>query len=86
MSFCLVLPDIMGVVDHGETLSLSDGTWSDNPVGFKHVWCRDGVPIPGAEDATYMVAAGDIGRVITARVTAIFADETRMTVTTTPAA
>ena len=44
MSFCLVLPDIMGVVDHGETLSLSDGTWSDNPVGFEHVWCRDGAP------------------------------------------
>src|SRR5215468_8542124 len=37
MSFCLVLPDIMGVVDHGETLSLSDGTWSDNPDGFEHV-------------------------------------------------
>jgi hypothetical protein len=45
-----------------------------------------GQSIPGAEDATYTVAAKDIGRVITVRVTAIFADETRMTVTTTPAA
>lgn len=65
-----VLPAITGDPYEGETLTVSDGTWSNTPDTYAYIWQRDGVPIAGATDATYELTAEDAGAVITATVKA----------------
>jgi hypothetical protein len=69
-------PAITGTAQQGHTLTVSNGTWTNNPTGFSYVWegC-DGsgnncTPISGATSSSYAVQASDIGRKIFAIVTA----------------
>ena len=55
-----VLPAITGTPTVGQTLTLSNGTWTMSPT-FTRQWLRDGVPIPGATATTYLLAAPDQG-------------------------
>lgn len=64
-----VLPAITGTKTQGQTLTASNGTWSRSP-SFTRQWLRDGAPISGATNTTYLLAAGDVGKLISCRVTA----------------
>lgn len=56
----------------GEELTLSNGTFTgDTPMTYTYQWYAGGVPIAGATNATYTPTTVDIGKVITARVTAL---------------
>lgn len=63
-------PAITGTATEGETLSLSNGTWSNTPDAYAYIWKRDGVVISGAAAATYVLTSDDVGAVITASVKA----------------
>lgn len=65
-----VAPAITGTPTEGETLSLSNGTWSNTPDAYAYIWKRDGVVIAGAAAATYDLTEDDVGAVITASVKA----------------
>lgn len=65
-----VAPAITGVATVGETLSLSNGTWSNTPDAYAYIWKRDGVVISGAAAATYVLVEADEGAVVSASVKA----------------
>lgn len=65
-----VAPAITGTATEGETLSLSNGTWSNTPDAYSYIWKRDGVVITGASAATYDLTEDDVGAVISASVIA----------------
>jgi hypothetical protein len=65
-----VAPAITGTETEGETLTVSNGTWSNTPDAYAYIWMRDGVPIAGAAAATYDLTEDDVGAVITATVKA----------------
>jgi hypothetical protein len=75
------LPGILGTPVVGNTLTATNGTWSDSPTKFEYRWLRcpsdggkaDGSNcgvIPGATKSAYEVIAADIGVRIRVRVTA----------------
>lgn len=65
-----VAPAITGTATEGETLSLSDGTWTRTPDAYAYIWKRDGVVIAGASAATYELTEDDVGAIISASVKA----------------
>lgn len=69
-----VAPAITGTATVGQTLTVSNGTWTNSPTGYARQWTRDGADIAGATGATYTLVAGDSGKMIGARVTATNAD------------
>ena len=64
------LPAISGTPSPGNSLTCSDGSWSNNPTGFAFAWSRDGSPISGAAAQTYAVQAADQGHTLTCTVIA----------------
>lgn len=64
------LPAITGDLYQGETLSVSDGTWSNTPDAYSYQWNRDGVAIAGATEDEYELVLADAGKVITCTVKA----------------
>ena len=73
-------PAISGSATVGQTLTTSDGTWSNSPTSFAYQWlrCNGGgnkcSAIAGATQKTYVVAAADEGKTLRSRVTATNAD------------
>lgn len=67
---CSVAPAITGTATEGETLTVSDGTWSKTPDAYAYIWMRDGVVIAGEAAATYELTEDDVGALITASVVA----------------
>ena len=71
-----VKPGITGTAQQGDTLSVSDGTWSNGVTGFGYVWedCDSSgttcSPISGATSSSYTLRASDVGSTIVASVTA----------------
>lgn len=65
-----VAPAITGTATEGETLTVSNGTWSNTPDTYTRIWKRDGVVIAGATGTTYDLTEDDVGAVITASVVA----------------
>lgn len=63
-----VPPAITGTARQGQTLTISNGTWTGSPT-FARQWKADGVNIAGATANTYALVAGDVGKVITCTVT-----------------
>jgi hypothetical protein len=74
------IPQISGTAKEGETLSASNGTWSNTPTAYAYQWRRcasDGTAcgdITGATKQTYPVVAADIGHTLRVVVTASNAD------------
>lgn len=66
----VTLPVITGVTAVGETLSLSNGTWTNTPNAYAKSWYANGVVIGGETDDDYVVQVGDVGKLITGRVIA----------------
>lgn len=64
-----VLPAISGTTTQGQTLTCSNGTWTKSPT-LTRQWLRDGVVIPGATAATYVLALADVGAKISCSVIA----------------
>ncbi len=65
-----VRPAITGTATEGETLSVSNGTWSNTPDAYSYQWNRNGVAIPGATANEYELVEADVGAVITCTVKA----------------
>lgn len=76
----LTAPTISGTAQPGQTLTVSQGTWSGNPTGFTYQWysCDNALTtcaaIPAATGSSYQAAVGDIGRRLVAGVVATNAD------------
>jgi Ig domain of plant-specific actin-binding protein len=78
-------PAISGTAAVGQTLTGSNGTWTENPTSFTYQWVRcaasggasdgsDCAVIGGATTASYVVGTGDVGFTLRFRVTAVNAD------------
>jgi hypothetical protein len=66
----ITVPSITGTPSPGKALSCSTGTWSGSPTTFAYQWNRDGTPIAGATNPTYVVQTLDEGSTLTCTVTA----------------
>ncbi|GHG48369.1 hypothetical protein GCM10011331_10080 [Flavimobilis marinus] len=55
------LPTISGTPLVGQTLTADSWWWHPYDAPHAHQWLRDGVPIPGATSATYLVTQADVG-------------------------
>ncbi|MDQ6704016.1 MAG: hypothetical protein M3Z96_13495 [Pseudomonadota bacterium] len=66
-----VLPAISGTAQVGQTLTTTNGTWTNSPASFTYVWNRAGTPISGATASTYVPVPADVGNKLTSSVTAI---------------
>jgi predicted secreted protein len=68
-----VAPAITGTTQQGQTLTVSNGTWTGSP-SYTRQWQRDTGAgfgnISGATSATYVLQAGDVGATIRCLVTA----------------
>jgi hypothetical protein len=66
-----VLPVITGSPVVGQTLNISNGTWSGTaPITYARQWKRGGVNISGATGTSYTLVTADLGATITCTVTA----------------
>lgn len=65
-----VAPAITGTAKVGETLTVTNGTWTGTSPTYSREWLRDGVVIEGETEATYVLVEDDEGAVISVRVTA----------------
>lgn len=55
-------PTVAGTVRVGETLHTYGGTWEPAGPSLSYQWLRDGLPIPGATEASYTLTADDYDR------------------------
>ena len=71
-------PKVSGTPQVGETLTVSNGTWSGTPTSYGYQWQRctgsTCTGIAGATQQTYTVRQGDVGHTLRAVVTATNAD------------
>lgn len=66
-----VAPAITGTAKVGETLTVTNGTWTGTPTPtYTRQWYADGVVIGGATATTYALTEAEEGAVITVVVTA----------------
>jgi hypothetical protein len=65
-----VLPAISGTPTQGQTLSVSNGTWTNSPTSYAYQWKASGSNISGATSSTYLLTASEVGATITCTVTA----------------
>lgn len=89
-------PTISGTPQVGQTLTASNGTWTNSPTSFAYQWlrCNPGgnacTNVPNATQKTYTLVVADAGRTMRVRVTATNADgsasaESTQTAPVTPA-
>ncbi|MFD7074581.1 carboxypeptidase regulatory-like domain-containing protein [Nocardioides sp. NPDC059952] len=65
------LPTIEGGRSYvGDTLTATTGEWIDDDITYAFQWLRDGEPIDGATEATYVAAEADANHNVQVRVTA----------------
>lgn len=69
--YVLVAPYITGTNVEGNTLTLTVGEWGGNePITFTYQWLLNNADIVGETSTTYVIDSGDIGQIISCRVTA----------------
>jgi hypothetical protein len=67
------LPTISGTPTQGNTLSASNGSWSNSPTSYTYQWqlcITSCINISGATNSTYVLASSDVGDTIDVVVTA----------------
>lgn len=64
------LPVVSGTPKVGETLSTTNGTWTNEPTSFTYQWLADGVVVTGATQQTFLLTAAQAGKRMSVRVTA----------------
>jgi hypothetical protein len=62
------LPAITGSAVTGQTLSCSQGQWSEQPDTYSYQWLSDGTPISGATTARYTIPETDAGHQLSCQV------------------
>jgi hypothetical protein len=65
-----VLPTISGTPQVGQTLTATNGTWTNSPTSFTYQWNRAGTAIGGATASTYVPVSADVGNTLTVSVVA----------------
>lgn len=65
-----VLPTVTGTPREGEKLTATGGTWSVDDPELAYQWLADGVEIAGARTSEIVLAAAQVGRRVSVRVTA----------------
>ncbi len=69
-------PALSGTAEQGDTLKVSNGSWSNNPTAFSYAWAdcsssgNNCSPITGATSSRYTLSAADVGSTIICVVTA----------------
>lgn len=63
-------PQIAGTFALGNALTCSPGVWSGDGLSFTYQWQRNGIPLPGATQASYTITPDDYGPVLACSVTA----------------
>ncbi len=51
---------VNGTVAAGQTLTCTEGSWSNSPTAYAFQWYRNGAPIAGATSSTYLLSSGDV--------------------------
>lgn len=69
-----ILPLITGTPTEGQSLTVSNGTWTNSPTSYARQWKRDGAAISGATGSTYVLVTADAGKTITCTIIATNAD------------
>lgn len=62
-------PTVTGTAQVGRTLTAENGEWTNAPT-FTYQWLADGTDITGATSRTYLLTAGEEGKVVSVEVTA----------------
>ena len=65
------IPVVTGDTGEGDTLTTTNGTWTNSPTSYTYRWLRDDIAIPSATSSTYVLTASDLGTTIKSEVTAI---------------
>lgn len=65
-----VVPAITGTAKVATVLTVSNGTWTGAGIAYTYNWYVGGVLVPGAVANTFYPVAGDIGKIVQARVVA----------------
>ena len=65
-----VTPTISGTPALGQVVEASVGGWAGSGLTYRYQWLRDGVAIPGATSAAYLVTAADSGHSLSVQVIA----------------
>ena len=63
-------PAVSGTPNYGQTLSVSNGSWTNSPTGYAYQWNRGGTAITGETAGTHLVVTADVGASLTCIVTA----------------
>jgi len=69
-------PTLSGLAGQGQTLTTTNGTWTNSPTSYAYQWQRCDTsggncqPIAGATGQTYKLQAADVGQTVRAQVTA----------------
>jgi len=66
----LTAPVASGTGEVGQTLSTTDGTWENTPLGYSYQWQANGVDIAGATSNTYILTIDESGDDVRCVVTA----------------
>jgi hypothetical protein len=74
-------PAITGTATTGQTLTVSNGSWTPAPDSYGYQWKRGGSAISGATSATYVLVTADEGQLVTATVTAMKSGYTSVSAT-----
>ena len=64
------IPTITGVAQVGQALNIETAGWLPAPDSFSYSWYRSGKAIVGKRGSVYVVTAADLGKRITAKITA----------------
>lgn len=65
-----VLPAITGTLQVGQTLNISNGTWTGTGITYTYQWLRNGTPITGSINSTRILTASDLNAKMSCIVTA----------------
>jgi hypothetical protein len=65
-----IAPVLSGTATVGQTLGVTNGTWTNPPTGYSYDWRRNGISIGATSQNTYSLASADNGTNISCVVTA----------------